>query len=168
MSTSPPFTPYDLETGQVLDAEVAQMAADEAAARIRSRLSEIELREQEMAELAEQVSVLRAQDQRDLETILATLDVDGRADGGDAWLVVEPAPRRAQRVSATGCDPHREILLALGLGSEGRPPYRPPTLTQLKAARGELVARGIPFEHLAPTPRVAYPVVKVVKKEQTP
>lgn len=161
------FLAVDPTTGEVLEERERQRVADEAARRIATRSAEIAALARKRAELADQLLAVEALQAQDLTIIRRTVPVDGRADGGFAWITVAPGKKSAQRVSSSGCAPWREPLLALGLGMLGPappPPYKAPTLTELKAARAELAAAGIPFTELAPEPREPEPVVQVVPK----
>lgn len=147
----------DPTTGEVLEPAEAQALADSLALEIVPLEEAIDQARAEVQALVHRREAL-------VYKLRPLLGETGRADGGAAWVVAVPPVRGAQRVSAAGCALWKEQLLTLGLGYEEKV-YRPPKITEVRAARATLIAAGVELEDIAPEPHPGPPAVEVVPKE---
>lgn len=154
----------DADGDCVIDAATGEVLGDlEIKALADSLATEIVPLDKALEEAREEVAKLVARREVLIHKLRPLLGDEGRADGGPAWVVAAPPTRGSQRVSRGGCESYREQLLTLGLG-EMKLVYQPPLITQVRAARADLVAAGIPLEDIAPTPKPGPSTIVVIPK----
>lgn len=154
--TAAKFTPSDPRTGEVLDPAEAALRAESIAREYVAADAAYRAAKHDADELDARRYALSV-------ALRKVLPVEGRADGGAAWIVIAPGKPGSRRVSAAGCDAYREQLLDLDLGRmETR--FRPPTISEVDAARAVLTAAGVPVSEIAPLPEPQAPSVVVVAK----
>lgn len=160
MSTETHDLVADPVTGEVIDtravgaAERTQWATQFAEVRAAIAAAEEELR------------ALR-DDAARLEAALncdAVMDIDSAIPiGRGRFLVREAGGWTQERIDPAVAQTYREQLLAAALGEE-RPVYAPPTAAQVKAARAELIAAGVPVQQLIPPRRQQPSVLRVITR----
>ena len=150
------FFPCDPRTGEVLAPDAAGIVAASIAVEYTAVESAYQAAVNDVRELDERRQSLR-------HALQKVLPVEGRADGGVAWVVLTPGKPGRRSVSAQGCDAYREQLLTLGLGRLEQT-FRPPKISEVDAARAELTAAGVPVSVIAPTPEAHAPTVVIVAK----
>lgn len=157
MTTTAPIMFVHPETGELLDAAAALEVARGVAVELVAAKRAADDAAAECRDLDRRVEFLKA-------AIRGLIPVEGRVQAGNAWVVVQPGKPMRRCVNTAACDAYREQLLTLGLGSVSQK-YRPPTISQVDAARAELTAAGVPISEIAPTPGPYPPEVVIVDAE---
>lgn len=146
-------------TGEVIPPAAAHAARETWATALASIREAIRDAERELKDL-------RADEQR-LDAALNTddmMDVDSAISiGHGRFLVREAGGWTQERIDPAVAQTWREQLIGLGLG-EDRPVYAPPTAAQVKAARAELIAAGVPVAQLVPPRRPQPSVLRIITR----
>lgn len=150
----------DLRTGELLEGAAAGAYLAEVNGLAAEYVSVSAAHDEALAE-ARRLSSSRDQLAAALGELLPP---EGRADGGSAYVVMEPPARPAQRVSRQGAERHQEALLGIGLG-EVVTEYRAPTAAAIRAEKPRVIAAGIPLADLLPEPIPGPPRAVVVPKD---
>lgn len=97
------------------------------------------------------------------EDLIAIVPAEGRIDAGDAWVVMSPPDRPAQRVDRIAAARFREQLLDLGLGKESLD-FHAPTASEVRKQKDRVIAAGLPLDELLPEPVAGPPTPRIVPK----
>lgn len=149
----------DPMTGEVITPELAHECRQTWAQALADCRAAIQAAERELTELrADETRLVASLNTDEMMPVDSAISL-----GGGRFLVREPGGWTSERIDTAVAQTWREQLLDLGLGAD-KPVFTPPTAAQVKAARAELIAAGVPVGQLIPERRQQPSTLRVITR----